>query len=132
MSEPAHMERLSPCPKCGGENLAWCGISVRPYCRECGHWGRVNHGAANDAIEAWNSSASRAEANADMRRENRRLAAEVERLRAIEATAREYVAARADMDRAGAARTDMGPALERARGALARLAALAPAGEGEG
>ncbi len=45
---------LNNCPRCGSGDVRWCGISVRPYCNECGHWGMAHHGNAEQAIERWN------------------------------------------------------------------------------
>lgn len=42
------------CPDCGSGDVRWCNISVRPYCAECGTWGSVNLGTADDAAQAWN------------------------------------------------------------------------------
>ena len=49
------------CPKCGSGDTKLCTISVRPYCRECKHWGPINYiGTMQDAINAWNSAAIKA------------------------------------------------------------------------
>lgn len=46
---------LDFCPNCSSGDVRWCGISVRPYCNECGHWGQSHHGTAEEAIKRWNS-----------------------------------------------------------------------------
>lgn len=53
------LEQLEPCSECGSSDLAWCAISVRPYCRECNHWGRVNFGLPKEAIKEWNATYER-------------------------------------------------------------------------
>ena len=50
------ISRLGLCPKCGGGDVRWCFISVRPYCNECNHWGQVNWGSEEDAIKEWNDN----------------------------------------------------------------------------
>ena len=50
------IEKLDACPACGSNDISWCNISVRPYCNECGHWGRVNYGGPLDAVKAWNKA----------------------------------------------------------------------------
>ena len=45
---------IKQCPKCGSGDVHFCNISIRPYCAECNHWGRVNFGSREDAIEEWN------------------------------------------------------------------------------
>jgi len=80
MSTSNFLEQLEPCSECGSSDLAWCGISVRPYCRECGHWGRVNYGSPEEAIKNWNASYERVvetqeklEQHASLLNENQRL-----------------------------------------------------------
>ena len=48
------MADLKPCNRCTSGDVRWCAISHRPYCGECNHWGRVNYGADEYAIKAWN------------------------------------------------------------------------------
>ena len=48
---------LPCCPQCGSGDVRWCDISVRPYCKDCGHWGAVNHGTKEDAVAAWEREA---------------------------------------------------------------------------
>jgi hypothetical protein len=62
MSYLTYLEQLKPCASCGDIHLYWCGISVRPYCSTCGHWGSVNFGTPDDAIKTWNKSWEQAEA----------------------------------------------------------------------
>lgn len=45
---------IDVCPACGSGDVTFCNISVRPYCNECKHWGRVNFGSVADAIRDWN------------------------------------------------------------------------------
>ncbi len=52
---------LDYCPKCGSGDVNFCGISVRPYCNECGHWGRVNYGTQQDAIDNWNEASAKSQ-----------------------------------------------------------------------
>ncbi len=54
-----YVSQLKPCSECGSSDLVWCGISVRPYCRECNHWGGVNYGPAEEAIMKWNDTYDR-------------------------------------------------------------------------
>lgn len=49
-----YLAQLKPCSNCESEDLAWCGISVRPYCKDCNTWGYTNHGSPKDAINSWN------------------------------------------------------------------------------
>jgi uncharacterized protein (DUF983 family) len=55
---PVFLVRL--CPHCGSGDVQWCQISVRPYCADCGLWGAVNFGTADDAVRAWNDQLIRA------------------------------------------------------------------------
>ena len=52
---PATGKLIKICPECGGGDVRWCSISVRPYCNDCSHWAPVNLGTAQDAIDAWNA-----------------------------------------------------------------------------
>lgn len=47
---------IQRCPSCGSGAVAWCDISVRPHCTECGFWGAYNAGTEEDAIRRWNAS----------------------------------------------------------------------------
>lgn len=51
-SAPAGLTKL--CPECGSGDVRWCSVSVRPYCNECRHWGPINFGSEQDAVDAWN------------------------------------------------------------------------------
>lgn len=62
-SEAVH-SALLPCPSCGSENVSYCGISVRPFCADCGH-GPTNYGTKARGIAAWNASSRRANAKID-------------------------------------------------------------------
>ena len=48
---PKNLSRLCPVMGCG--DVEWCSISVRPYCNSCNHWGSVNYGNPQDAVESW-------------------------------------------------------------------------------
>lgn len=50
---------IQKCPRCGSGDVEFCHISVRPYCRECNHWGAVNFGTVGDAVRAWNAALKR-------------------------------------------------------------------------
>lgn len=52
---------IQKCPNCGSGDVEFCHISVRPYCRECNHWGAVNFGTKGDAIREWNDELKRSE-----------------------------------------------------------------------
>lgn len=61
MAYENYLQQLSPCPECGAEDVAWCGISVRPYCQNCGNWGAVNYypNGPEVAIKNWNDHYAR-------------------------------------------------------------------------
>jgi len=62
MAYENYLEQLSPCPECGsGDDIRWCGPSVRPYCGDCGNWGTVNHypNGPDVAISNWNNNYAR-------------------------------------------------------------------------
>ena len=42
------------CYNCGGGDVHWCNISVRPYCAECRKFGAMNLGPASVAVARWN------------------------------------------------------------------------------
>jgi len=46
--------KMSCCPNCGGGDVSFCNISVRPYCNDCSYWGSVNFGTKEDSIQRWN------------------------------------------------------------------------------
>ena len=50
------VSKIKNCPHCGSGDVHVCNISVRPYCDECGHWGAVNFGSIQDAVERWNDT----------------------------------------------------------------------------
>ena len=54
MSCPKSLIRL--CWGCGSGDVGWCDISKRPYCNECGKWGRVNFGTSEDAVRQWHAN----------------------------------------------------------------------------
>ena len=58
---------LKNCPQCGSGDVGWDNISVRPYCKECHHWGKFNRGSARDAIESWNNESKPVEKKEDTR-----------------------------------------------------------------
>lgn len=62
------LKLLLPCPECGSDAIAWCNISVRPHCTDCGTWGRLNLGTAADAIAAWNKASQTRDTKADHKR----------------------------------------------------------------
>lgn len=58
-----YLSQLEPCPSCGEEQaFGWCGISIRPYCRNCGEWGYTNYhpNGPEEAIKSWNERSRRA------------------------------------------------------------------------
>lgn len=62
MAYEEYLKQLEPCPSCGEEDLEWCGISVRPYCKSCGEWGYINHypNGPDVAIASWNNRSKKA------------------------------------------------------------------------
>ncbi len=57
-----YLSQLEPCPSCGGEDLSWCYVSVRPVCNECHTWGYTNRypNGPEEAIKSWNERSRRA------------------------------------------------------------------------
>lgn len=65
------ISQLDPCPSCGEEhNFGWCGISVRPYCKNCHEWGFPNHypNGPEVAIASWNRRSRQAEREWDFKK----------------------------------------------------------------
>lgn len=51
---------LLACPDCGSGDVAFCEISRRPHCNECGRRGSANHGPDQWAIDKWNEDSRKA------------------------------------------------------------------------
>jgi hypothetical protein len=81
MSNLTYLEQLKPCANCSDTLLYWCGISVRPYCKTCGRWGRVNFGTPADAIKAWNENWERTKARENKLEAAAKLSAEIVELK---------------------------------------------------
>lgn len=62
MAYEEYLKQLDPCPSCGGEDLEWCGIFVRPYCKICDERGYIKHYPLGPdvAIASWNNRSKKA------------------------------------------------------------------------
>ena len=59
MSRPKGLIQI--CPQCGSGDVRWENISKRPYCNDCGHWGKVNHDQTIEAgVQSWNEEVRKA------------------------------------------------------------------------
>ena len=52
MDMPADLVLM--CPECGGGDVKWDHLSLRPYCKECNYWPRSHCGTASEAVLNWN------------------------------------------------------------------------------
>ena len=43
---------LGCCPSCASADMAWCEISVRAYCNDCGWWNSVNCGNVEEGLKS--------------------------------------------------------------------------------